>query len=75
MPTLTDEQKIESEKRISDFREGLTKLSDDLQVDFISYPILVPDQDGAFRVRLDIQFFDKKNTPVPSAMSDDIIQK
>lgn len=75
MPTLTDEERIESEKRVSDFKEGISKLSEDLQVDFISYPILVPDKDGAFRIRLDVQFFDKKHTPIPSAMSGDIIQK
>lgn len=66
MNTLTEEQQKEVEERTAVFLEEYKALIDKHQMDFISFPVFVPNERGSFEVMLQTQPMDKKYAPVPS---------
>lgn len=75
MPELTPEQQADSTARLDQFKEEITALSQKLSVDFITYPQFVPNEHGGFEIQVITNFLDTKYRPVPSLMSDQIIEK
>lgn len=66
MPQLTDEEQKDSQERQAAFIKEYEGLIEKYQHDFISYPVLLPTESGAFEVRVQTQAVDKKYRPVPS---------
>lgn len=75
MPPLTEEEQKDSQARKEEFRAGLIELSEKTQIDVVSYPQFMGQKGGTFSVSVVTDFIDKKHAPIPSIMSDEIIQK
>jgi hypothetical protein len=63
---LTPEQQKDIEARIKLFDTGYRKLVEDLQIDLISFPEMVPTEEGFFVTKSNIMAIDKKYRPVKS---------
>lgn len=56
-------QQTDSEQRVSDFMKRYGELVQELQIDFATYPVWVPDQTGGFRTVMQSTPVDIKNQP------------
>lgn len=68
MPTLTDEQKQDSQQRQEGFLKEYGDLIEKYDYDFISFPMFVPNEKGNFETYIQNQAVDKKYRPVPSTI-------
>lgn len=56
----------ELKKRVDAFQEGYKKLVDEHKIDYASFPVFMPDGEGAFKVFVNSVPVDVKDKPVPS---------
>lgn len=68
---LTSEQKVDVEARVEQFKTQYKALTESLQVDFGTYPKLVPSAAGMFSVVVVSQVMDTKYLPVLSPIKRD----
>lgn len=66
MNELTDKQQEELKKRSDAFLNEYEALINKYQMDFISIPHYIPQQDGNFVTRIETKLLDKKYWNVPS---------
>lgn len=65
-PKLTPEQVKDVEARVKLFDAGYKKMVEDFQIDLVSFPELIPTDQGFFVTRSVIMPVDKKYQPVKS---------
>lgn len=68
---LTPDQQADISARVEAFRLEYMELVKKHDVDLVSFPRLAQDPDGAFRIVMAMQPFDKKYLPVKSPIQHD----
>lgn len=66
MPELTSEQQEDATKRVGDFLQRYKALIDELQVDFVSYPMFQPNDKGTYDIVIQTHPVDRKHLPQKS---------
>lgn len=75
MEGYTQEQIADIMERIEKFNKEIARLCEELKVEVVAIPKLVPTNDGSFVTRVDIKVGDTKHKPVLSPIQDVIKEK
>lgn len=67
---MTEEQQKDIAKRQEEFKKEYIELTKRLEIDFASYPVFVPSENGTFMVTLQTTLADRKYASVPSPFTD-----
>lgn len=71
-PILTEEQKKDVEERVAEFSKRHEENTNELGVDFVSFPQYMQIAPNAFATYASMHIVDTKYAPIPSPLSDEL---
>lgn len=69
---ITEEQQVDIDTRVAEFKEKYEALVKETQVDFVTYPQKIQIGQGVYADTCTIQIVDKKYLPIPSPLNEEM---